>query len=55
MGADEEDHSKSDAFKNLFETGVQEELGNGWRISSLPDGQLLIVPPPTYGEPPAAA
>jgi hypothetical protein len=55
MGADEEDQTKSDSFEALFSEGAVEKLSDGWRIASLPDGQLLLLGPPRYGEPPKAA
>lgn len=55
MGADENDQAKLDAFGTPLSESIEEKLDLGWRILSLPDGQLLLSPPLTYGEPPAAA
>lgn len=55
MGADENDQAKLDAFGTPLSESIEEKLDYGWRIVSLPEGQLLLVPPPRYGEPPSAA
>jgi hypothetical protein len=49
MGADEIDQSKTDSV-SYFGPEVLEKLDGGWRISSLPDGQLLLLPPSTHRE-----
>jgi hypothetical protein len=56
MGAEENAETQSKAVepsKTLGE-GIHEKLADGWTIQVLQGGQLLLVPPPTYGEPPAA-
>ncbi len=55
MGADEEFQAQPEAISTSLGERVEEKLDHGWRISSLPGGQLLLIPPPTYGEPPKAA
>lgn len=51
MGADENDKLEELDRLSPYADAVLEKLDHGWRISSLPDGQLLLVPPPSYGEP----
>lgn len=56
MGAEENAETQSKAVepsKTLGET-IHERLDDGWSIQILQGGQLLLVPPPKYGEPPAA-
>ena len=55
MGADEIASSESETRETPLSDRIEEKLDHGWRIESLPDGQLLLIPPPNYGEPPAAA
>jgi hypothetical protein len=55
MGADENDQTKSDSVRPPISERIEEQLEAGWRIVSLTDGQLLLVPPPTYGDPPGSA
>lgn len=54
MGADENAETKSKTFEVLdfvFVPSVLEKLDAGWTISERgSDGQLLIVPPPQYGD-----
>lgn len=51
MGAVENDPLKEDAISTPLSETIEEKLDHGWRIVSLPNGQLLLVPPPSYGEP----
>ena len=51
MGADEDDQAKLDSIRPLLSESVTEKLDAGWVLSEGSDGQLLLVPPPTYGEP----
>jgi hypothetical protein len=54
MGADDEAETKSKTFDDLdfvFGPSVLEKLDAGWTISERgSDGQLLLVPPPAYGD-----
>lgn len=55
MGADEEAETKSktvDALDFVFGPSVLEKLDAGWCITERgSDGQLLLLPPPVYGDP----
>lgn len=55
MGADENAETESKAVEPSSELGgkIEQELSNGWSIQILEGGQLLLVPPPKYGEPPS--
>ncbi len=55
MGADEEASGVSPIPSSLLSDGVKFALEHGWTLTETESGQLLLVPPPTYGEPPAAA
>jgi hypothetical protein len=54
MGAEEEAETKSKTDKGLdfvFGPSVLEKLDAGWTITERSsDGQLLLVPPPSYGD-----
>jgi hypothetical protein len=53
MGAEEKpERSEVDISTPLSER-LEEQLDHGWRIVSLPNGQLLLVPPPpgAYDQP----
>lgn len=56
MGAEENAETKSKAVEPSKTLGaeIHERLDDGWEIKVLQNGQLLLVPPPKYGEPPAA-
>jgi hypothetical protein len=47
MGADEKDSTKVETYSGLLSERIEEQLDHGWRIMSLPNGQLLLVPPPS--------
>lgn len=55
MGADEEAETKSKSlsdFDFVFGPSVLEKLDAGWYITERgSDGQLLLLPPPVYGDP----
>jgi len=55
MGADEKSESIDEGLSAVYADEVLEKLDSGWRIVSRPDGQLLLVPPPAYGDAPSAA
>lgn len=55
MGADERDSNEvRDLFKSFAPT-VIEKLDDGWQIIVGADDQMLLAPPPRYGEPDAAS
>lgn len=54
MGADEIAETKSKTVESSFSPTVLEKLDNGWVISESQEGQLLLVPPPAYGDSAAA-
>lgn len=55
MGADEQSEGlPEDRLGTLGETMV-EKLSDGWTIQVTRSGQLLLSPPPSYGDPPEAA
>jgi hypothetical protein len=47
MGADEKASTKVETYQGLMAARIEEQLDHGWRIVSLPTGQLLLVPPPS--------
>lgn len=46
MGAVENAETQSKTVQKDLSERIEEKLDNGWRISSLPGGQLLLIPPP---------
>jgi hypothetical protein len=50
MGADENAEQSDVDFGTPLSETLEQKLDFGWRIVSLPDGQLLLVPPPAYGD-----
>jgi len=55
MGAVEEPEAKAEDHSDLLAASVKLALERGWTLDETEAGQLLLVPPPTYGEPPSAA
>ena len=51
MGAGENAETKSKSVETSFSPSVLEKLDLGWVISETAEGQLLLVPPSSYGEP----
>jgi hypothetical protein len=54
MGAEEKPEPKAKTYSGLVSPTVEEKLERGWRLSETQEGQLLLVPPPSYGAPEAA-
>jgi hypothetical protein len=56
MGADENAETESKAVEPSSDLNerIEEKLSHGWTIQIREGGQLLLVPPPTYGEPPTS-
>lgn len=50
MGAEENDQSQTDSVRYSVDDVTEAMLDHGWRIVSLPDGQLRLVGPPAYGD-----
>lgn len=53
MGADENAETKSKAVEPSFSPSILEKLDAGWTISEQGEGQLVLVPPPHYGDAPS--
>lgn len=51
MGADEEAETKSKTLSSPLSEAVEIALAKGWRLTENPQGQLLLLPPPRYGDP----
>jgi hypothetical protein len=47
MGADEKASTKVETISELMAERIEMQLDHGWRIVSLPEGQLILVPPPS--------
>lgn len=45
MGADEETERSEDVLGSSMSERLEEQLDHGWRIVSLPSGELLLLPP----------
>lgn len=45
MGADENAEQSEVDFPAPLSVRIEEQLDAGWRIVSLPEGQLLLLPP----------
>lgn len=45
MGADEETERSEDVVVSSISERLEEQLDHGWRIVSLPSGELLLLPP----------
>lgn len=45
MGADEIPERSEDDLGTSLGESLEEKLDHGWRIVSLPEGQLLLLPP----------
>lgn len=45
MGAEEETERSEDLLGTPLSESLEEKLDDGWRIVSLPGGQLLLLPP----------
>lgn len=52
MGADDNAERSEDDYGTSLSESIEEKLDYGWRIVSLPNGQLLLCPPPVYGDSP---
>lgn len=55
MGADEESEAKASVDSERLAASVKLALDHGWELRETEEGQLLLIPPPQYGEPPGAA
>lgn len=55
MGAVENAEAKASVDSDRLAASVKLALEKGWELRETLEGQLLLVPPPTYGEPPSAA
>lgn len=45
MGADEQTERSEDLLGAPLSVRVEEQLDAGWRIVSLPSGEILLLPP----------
>lgn len=55
MGADENAEAKASVGSEALAESVKLALEHGWTLAEGVEGQILLVPPPSYGEPPNAA
>lgn len=54
MGADDQSEAKPKTFawsEHSLDVAVREKLLDGWYLAEDSDGQILLVPPPHYGDP----
>lgn len=50
MGAEENaERSEDGSIENLSDS-VKVKLGHGWELRENEQGQLLLIPPPRYGD-----
>lgn len=50
MGADENAERSEDVQAVNVSESIKEKLDRGWELREQQDGQLLLIPPPRYGD-----